>query len=236
MRKNVCSFVLVSLIAFLASMNAYADTVSITGDVFPGALSSGGIFVSPMILYDHTNEIPFIGFCGDYTTTTSTTFKTTGQDYGYSFLAEDSFYEPIQKNYIQSLFDHAYSAAFDVSGNLLNAEIGRAIQIALWSIITDPAVYNPPSSSFNGKSLADDFMKALTGEITWEFIGYGDTNDSTIIVVFRSPDNASQTLISANYVTGGSGDPEPTPEPATLLIFGFGAIGAGFAARRQMTK
>jgi len=35
---------------------------------------------------------------------------------------------------------------------------------------------------------------------------------------------------------GGDGGPAGTPEPATLLILGLGVVGAGFAARRRMTK
>jgi hypothetical protein len=40
-------------------------------------------------------------------------------------------------------------------------------------------------------------------------------------------------------VTEGPGveqTPDSTPEPATMLILGLGVIGAGFAARRRVSK
>ena len=236
MKKNIYSFVLVSLISAFATMSAYADTISITGTVPAGAaVSSDNVYyVTAINLHDNDNGIDFVGFCGDFATETSKAFGTSaGQEYGYSFLPDDSIYTPQEKSYIQSLFDHTYSVAFDASGNSIDRMVERAIQITLWNVINGVNVV----VTADGTTLASNFLAAVYGNISWESIGYGNTTDTTL-VVFRSPENASQTLISANYVTGGynTDNPNPTPEPATLLILGLGAMGAGFAARRRMTK
>jgi len=48
--------------------------------------------------------------------------------------------------------------------------------------------------------------------------------------------SSPQGLLSWLDLSKTSSSPAPTPEPATLLILGLGAVGAGFAARRRMSK
>ena len=240
MKKTICTFVIVSLIAVFATMNAYADTINLRLTGVGGSIAApeGGTYASYMRISDTVNGIDFVGFCADYDTPVSTAYQTSkGQDYNYAFLPEDAFFSKNQINQIQSLFDHVYATAFSPEGALRNVTAANAIQMALWSIINDDTSMGAGSA---GRTLANQFLAALDADntaVTWDSIGYGDATDTTL-VIFRVPggNHVSQSLISANYMTGGYGTPNPTPEPATLLILGLGAIGAGFAARRRMSK
>ena len=252
MRKNVCSFVLVSLIAFLASMNAYADTVHLTGTVKSGSgipVTVGEIngIAGPFSLTDKDNDYDFTGFCGALNINTSNEFNNLnggGQEYNLETLKKVTIYEDIQKSSIERLFEHVYYHAFKEDGVTLNdVQVAQALQFSLWSITND---YMPPTNDSNPSlvivaSLANAFISALASDdwstIDWKGYDFSKEVETEIVVFWTDGAQASQTIVSASYgLMGGSGDPEPTPEPATLLIFGFGAIGAGFAARRQMTK
>jgi len=68
---------------------------------------------------------------------------------------------------------------------------------------------------------------------------YANTGFSEFTVSFNIADGVTGA-IGFSFFTGGDGDiggkEAATPEPATLLILGIGAVGAGIAARRRMSK
>ena len=68
------------------------------------------------------------------------------------------------------------------------------------------------------------------GDNIIEFIIYNDDRDG------GGPEGNRTNLSGMAVMISGSEDNpfSHTPEPATLLILGFGAVGAGFAARRRM--
>lgn len=113
--------------------------------------------------------------------------------------------------------------------NLYVAEEGGSFEVHCTDAIAD---------AFD---LANFWLAALTSDDpnAWIDDVYGDYSDTTNwdIVVYVSDQwsTSGQTKIRKNLI-GVLGEAEPVaavPEPATMLILGLGAIGAGFAARRR---
>ena len=102
----------------------------------------------------------------------------------------------------------------------------------------------------NGESLSpyDPFQfsnshQSDNGQTAWTY-WYGTNDGEPFVLTFTGGpmlDYANGLMPTAGFgieffKLPDVGGAETTPEPATLLILGFGAVGAGFATRRRMRK
>lgn len=139
----------------LRGSNGYVGTVTAKFDDGETSKSNGGGFGRYMTWgVEHTPGIwgdysrvgdKFQTFCGDVFTEWSTEFGSgkdadgewASQKFEFYNLKDvpSSFYTDQQKVWLQSLYDHTYSYAYDEAGNQLNKYIAAAVQFATWEII-----------------------------------------------------------------------------------------------------
>ena len=136
----------------------------------------------------------------------------------------------------------------DLSGqSVINIADGLNVNFQLDAFWGDNLVY---SWSSNPSGNSDGMIHMLALDITDLYNEkYGTSNDSVFMFAWEDLHlTAANGGLPADWdyqdfvaivtnVKGGTAEVTSTaPEPATLLILGFGALGAGFAARRRMTK
>ncbi|MGL4942617.1 MAG: PEP-CTERM sorting domain-containing protein [Thermoguttaceae bacterium] len=248
--KKLAAFVSVALlVAFMASA-AYADVI-LTGELLNGGKvgtqfyyttngSQNPASTAPWVVTSGSEQHKdtFFAFCGDLETSMSAAFSGTGQEYKVGSLSHIGL-ERQQIQALTTLFSHTYSAAFS-GGSVINANVASAIQAVTWEIINEPGIWGMGSGNvvFNqggdgGPGIyAQMFLSALQGERSWDLSTYGLGNYTTAThydyVAYYTEGDISQPLIR---VVGGA---TATPEPATLLILGLGAlVGLPLVTRRS---
>ena len=248
-RMNTCTLVaLWSLVAVLSASSANADMLR--GDVVLNSTAtiwnngvSQGAYVTPMSINNLTTNQTLMAFCGDFTVGTSSAFSSSaGEAYGAHSLFSPTLalYSDLQKSQINDLFSYTYASAFDLSGNVINSVYAQALQLVVWEILTETGSgWNILSGSFYATGLGsgvaaatNSWLDVLSGTSTWESLGFTDAiNYDMTVYVAEGGSHASQTLISI------TGPPPPVvPEPATMLIFGIGAVAAAPYFRRKKTS
>jgi len=229
---------LVLAVSFLVAANVRADLLSGGIVMDPVASINGkGVYVTPVNVTNHTTGQEFLAFCGDFFTNLTSEFYGGGQGYGAYSLESVDIYTDTQKSYINELFGHVYSSAFDLAGNVIDAIYAQAFQLSIWSILYDLGSSDIMDGAFRLDSNYNDdvvnatnlFLGALfmDGYDGWNDLGFVGTNYKLTVYIVDGGRHAGQTLIS---VTG----PPITPEPTTLAILGLGlAAGLGLVARRK---
>jgi hypothetical protein len=252
--RPLFTFTLSVLFVTMMTVSARADYL--TGNVAMttwSTLSSDhgvqSVYVTPMRVQDHTTDQNFLLFCGDFYTSTSAAYSSAaGQEYNCFALSSQSidFYSDVQKNRINDLFGHAYSTAFDLSGNILNTTYAQAIQLSIWSILhEETGNYDILDGSFKLVSnynmtvvnATNALLSAVMGTTTWDSMNMANFVDYDLSVyVAEGGKQNSQTLISvtASDNREPNGETAATPEPATIALVGLGLAGLGYARRRQM--
>jgi len=252
--KNSVTFALAVALAVVFSSVVRADFLSgnIAQNTWSTLTTQDGVhsvYVTPMRVTNNTTEqSDFLLFCGDFFTSTTAAYgSAAGQEYNAFAMTSSTidFYTDIQKDRIHDLFGHAYSAAFDLDGNILNGVYAQAIQLSIWSILHETTDnYNILDGSFRLTSnyamdvvnATNALLGAVIGDIDWDSLSMNDFIDYDLTVyVAEGGKSVSQTLIS---VTGSPNREEPpvdnvTPEPTTIVIVGLGLAGLGLASRRR---
>ncbi|MFN9348678.1 MAG: PEP-CTERM sorting domain-containing protein [Planctomycetota bacterium] len=100
------------------------------------------------------------------------------------------------------------------------------------------------ASSLSFFSLTDSFMNlpssyvfgtAITGSATFSnktLAGIGLTNQGSYVYTFGSGANTDTVTFNIGGSGGGGGGGQ-VPEPSTMAIFGLGALGMAYRARRK---
>ncbi len=205
--------------------------------------SSQNIYVTPMLVDNHTTGQTLLAFCGDFTVNTSSAFgSSTGQAYNASSLFSPTLtiYSDLQKSRINDLFSYTYALGFDLDGTVISSTYAQSLQLAVWEILTETAnTLNILKDSFYGANLTsavstatNSWLSAISGQVTWDSLGLSATEYDMTVYVANGGKNVSQTLIS---ITAPSTAPSTTPEPASLAIFAVGAAAAfPFLRRRKV--
>jgi hypothetical protein len=253
--KTTITTVLI-LIAALFTAHANADTLIDNTNKLPSfklALSENGStawwYGDGVQVKDIDSDTAFRLFCADFNTDTSSGFNDgTGQVYNPSALTASPFHTDLQKGQLQSLFDHVYTKAYNDDYSTKNDLYANIFQFAVWEIIHETAdtlslrdgdlfikgaaVLRPEGhyvwDNTNLElvlSTLDDWFDAIVND-TWNTYGYDEDHVSLTVYMAEGGTDRSQTFIGV--------DPNVTPEPATMLMFGIGI--AGLALRRRFTK
>ena len=248
-RRRICriAVVLFCLVGVLPASLARADmltgTPALTGatTIYSGGTSQS-VLVTPMNVTNLTTGQTLLAFCGDFTVSTSPAFgSSTGQAYGAHALFSPTLtiYSELQKSQVNDLFSYAYATAFDYQGNVTNVTNARAFQLTLWELLTET---DPMLDILTGNFRAsvsgaiatttNAWLGVLAGASTWDLLGLtAMAYDDLTVYVADGGVHASQTLISITCPP----PPPVVPEPATMLIFGIGAVAAAPFLRRRKT-
>lgn len=255
MRKII---VLSMLLVLGLSLNVARADILTGGVLFDDTLatfsysgtSSPNVYLTPMAVTDTETSENFTAFCADIRITTSGAFGSgSGQEYNrgnldslrHSYGSGETNFDAMI-NMIQDLFSYTYSSAFDQDGVVYDPTVARAIQMAVWEVLTE--VGGNPNEPFYGirtgdfqytggnnelANLTDSYLQAMQGDCTWESLGLEYTPGVNLIVYTAV--GTSQPLIR---VDGPTSSNAATPEPATLLVLGLGL--AGLPAVRRFRK
>ncbi|GHT30812.1 hypothetical protein FACS1894214_1360 [Planctomycetales bacterium] len=189
--------------------------------------------------------------CSDLNTFTSPEFadSNAGQSYNRVALNDSTFHSANQKQQLQSLYDHVYWKAFDQDYGVIDPAYAAMFQLAVWEIMNDSSdtlslrngdlyitdFYNTNADRTGWGThmstaqqeqllaMSDAWFNAIIND-SWDLIGYSENKSNLTVWVAEGGTDSSQTFIGV----------APTPEPATMLIFGLGM--AGFAAGKLRNR
>ncbi|MDR3197827.1 MAG: PEP-CTERM sorting domain-containing protein [Planctomycetaceae bacterium] len=233
-----------TLYADASSRRSYAHYFQMIKDKPTG---TGWHNAETLKIFNDDTDQNFRIFCIDYYTSTTTEFNDPfiGQEYNATALDSPTMtlYTQAQKDALNSFFSHVYSTVYDINGDIINDANSYFYQLVVWEIIhetagtwdiadgifgiQDAATFDNPATGGSAHydrdyyntavGVINSWLDAITGDITWESIGYGTITDHTLTVyVAEGGQNVSQSFISVVSPT--------TPEPATILMFGIGII------------